>query len=105
MLLSALHDLIHSLILMRVLVQHERSLVVQVWTLCHLKRAEGVPLQLWSLLGETVLLTEVGDALFGLKNLLLSHALQSLLPVLVHMDLELVHEVSRLDVRAIFVKD
>ena len=90
---------------MRVLVQHERSMVVQVWTLGHLLRAEGVPLQLWTLLGEAVLFTEVGDALLGLKNLFLSHALQSLLPVLVHMDLELVKEVSWLDVRAVFVED
>ena len=75
------------------------------WTLRHLLRAKGVPLELRSFLGEAVLLTEVSDALLGLNDLLLSHALQSLLPVLVHMDLELVDEVLGFDVRAVFVED
>ena len=45
-----------------------------------------------------MLLTEVSDALLVLNDLLWCHALQSLLPVLVHMDLELVKEVPGLDV-------
>ena len=66
---------------------------------------ERVPLELWSLLGKAVLLAEVSDALLSLKDLLLVHALQGLLPVLMHMDLKLVKKVLGLDVRAILVKD
>ena len=78
-----------------------------VWTLCNLMRGalEGVSVELWSLLGKAVLLTEVSDALLSLKDFLLCHALQGLLPVLMHMDLKLVKKVLGLDVRAIFVKD
>ena len=52
-----------------------------------------------------MLLTEVHHALFGLKDLLLGHALESLGPVLVHVDLESVQEVLGFDVRSVFVED
>ena len=45
------------------------------------------------------------DALFGLDDFRLCHALKSLLPVLVHMDLELVEEISWLYVGAILIED
>ena len=66
---------------------------------------KSVSLELRSLLGEAVLLAEMSDALFCLKDLFLCHALQSLLPVLMHMDLELVKEVLGLDVGAVFVEN
>ena len=45
------------------------------------------------------------DAFLCFNDLLLRHALKGLLPVLMHMDLELVHEALGLDVRAILVED
>ena len=45
-----------------------------------------------------MLLPEVGNAFFCLLDLFCGHSLQSLLPVLVHMDLELVEEILGLDV-------
>ena len=52
-----------------------------------------------------MLLPEVGDTFFCLLDLFFGHSLQSLLPVLVHMDLELVEEILGLDVRAIFLEN
>ena len=52
-----------------------------------------------------MLLSEMSDALLSFKDLFLCHALESLLPVLVHVDLELVKEVLGLDVRAVFVEN
>ena len=52
-----------------------------------------------------MLLSEMSDALLSLKDLFFCHALKSLLPVLVHVDLELVKEVLGLDVRAVFVEN
>ena len=52
-----------------------------------------------------MLLSEMSDALLSFKDLFLCHALESLLPVLVHVDLELVKEVLGLDVRALFVEN
>ena len=52
-----------------------------------------------------MLLSEMSDALLSLKDLFFCHALESLLPVLVHVDLELVKEVLGLDVRAVFVEN
>ena len=66
---------------------------------------KSVPLKLWTLLGEAVFLTEMSDALLSLKDFLLCHALESLSPVLMHMDLELVKKVLGLDVRAILVEN
>ena len=45
------------------------------------------------------------DAFFCFDDLLLSHALKGLLAILVHMDLELVHEALRLNVRSVLVKN
>ena len=62
-------------------------------------------LELWRFLGESVLLSEMSNALLGLNDLLLCHTLESLHPVLVHVDLELVKEVPGLDVRAVLVEN
>ena len=64
-----------------------------------------ISLQLRSLLREAVLLAEMSDALLSLKDFFLCHSLESLLPVLVHVDLKLVKEVLGLDVRAVFVEN
>ena len=45
------------------------------------------------------------DAFFCFNDLLLSHALEGLLAVLVHMDLELVHEALGLNVRSVLVEN
>ena len=78
---------------------------LQFRTLCEVMSTalKSIPLQLRTL-GEAVFLTEMSDALLCLEDLCLCHALQSLLPVLMHMDLELVEEISWLDVRAILVE-
>ena len=52
-----------------------------------------------------MLLAEMSDALLSLKDLFLGHSLKGLLPVLVHVDLELVKEILGLDVRAVFVEN
>ena len=66
---------------------------------------KSISLKLRSLLRKAMLLAEMSDALFCLKDFCLCHALQSLLPVLMHMDLEPLKEVLGLDVRAVFVKN
>ena len=66
---------------------------------------KSVSLELWTFLGEAVLLAEMSDALFSFNDLLFCHTLEGLHPVLVHMDLELVQEVLGLDVRAVLVEN
>ena len=93
---------------MRILVEHGFMFVLWLnWTLGHLMRnaLESVSLELRTLLGEAFLLAEMSDALLSSKDLFLRHALQSLLPVLVHVNLELLKKVLGLYVRAVFVKN